>query len=100
MDLSLTYRNKLQHFFVDKPVKKAWLFGSYARNKATGESDIDIMVELDYAEPIGMKFFGFQAELEDLLNMKVDLVTSDGLSKYVKPFIDKDKILIYERASN
>lgn len=100
MDLSLLYRNKLQKFFIDKPIKKAWLFGSYARNKAKSESDIDILVELDYAEPIGMKFFGFQAELEDLLEMKVDLVTSDGLSKYVKPFIDKDKILIYERASN
>ena len=100
MDLTLIYRNRLQRFFVDKPVKKAWLFGSYARNKAKSESDIDIMVELDYAEPIGMKFFGFQAELEDMLNLKVDLVTSDGLSKYVKPFIDKDKILIYERASN
>ena len=76
------------------------MFGSYARNKAKSDSDIDILVELDYAEPIGMKFFGFQAELEDLLEMKVDLVTNDGLSKYVKPLIDKDKILIYERASN
>jgi hypothetical protein len=27
----------------------------------------------------------------------VDLVTSDGISKYIKPLIDKDKILIYER---
>jgi predicted nucleotidyltransferase len=57
-------------------------------------------VELDYEQPIGMKFFEFQMEPEDLLNMKVDLVTSDGLSKYVKPFIDKDKILIYERPTN
>jgi len=47
-----------------------------------------------------MKFFGFQAEIEDILKMKVDLVTSDGLSKYVKPFTDKDKILIYERKAD
>ncbi len=47
-----------------------------------------------------MKFFGFQADLEDLLNIKVDLLTTDGLSKYVKPFIDRDKILIYERGTN
>ena len=79
-------------------MKKAYLFGSSARNEAGKDSDIDILVELDYRNPIGMKFFSYQPELEQLLNKKVDLITSDGLSKYVKPFIDKDKILIYERA--
>ena len=97
MSLSQSYKNTLHQFFLDKPVIKAYLFGSYARNEAKDDSDIDILVELDYEKPIGMKFFDYQSELEKLLNMKVDLVTSDGLSKYVKPFIDKDKILIYER---
>jgi len=32
--------------------------------------------------------------------MKVDLVTSDGLSKYIRPIIDNDKIMIYERPVN
>jgi predicted nucleotidyltransferase len=53
-------------------------------------------LELDYSKPIGMKFFSFQRELEDLLHNKVDVVTSDGISKYVLPYIEKDKILIYE----
>ena len=100
MHLSKTYRIKLNDYFSGKPIKKAYLFGSYARNEANSESDLDILVELDYSEPIGMKFFGFQADLEDLLNIKVDLLTTDGLSKYVKPFIDRDKILIYERVIN
>ena len=100
MILSETYRNKLKNYFSDKPIKRAYLFGSFARNEAKSDSDLDILVELDYSEPIGMKFFGFQADLEDLLNIKVDLLTTDGLSKYVKPFIDRDKILIYERATN
>jgi uncharacterized protein len=100
MKLSIENKLVLQQFFSNKPVKKAYLFGSYARNQATSDSDIDILIELDYAQPIGMKFFTFQHELEDLLNMKVDLVTSDGLSKYVKPFIDNDKIMIYERPTN
>ena len=97
MSLKLAYKNILHQFFSDKPVKKAYLFGSYARNEAKSDSDIDILLELDYEKPIGMKFFDYQAELEQLLNTKVDLVTSDGISKYVKPLIDKDKILIYER---
>ena len=87
----------LKQFFAGIPVKKAFLFGSSARGEAEKGSDIDILVELDHRTPIGMKFFGYQPELEQLLKKKVDLVTSEGLSKYIKPFIDRDKILIYER---
>jgi len=64
------------------------------------DSDIDLLVELDHTSPIGMRFFAYQLELEKLLNIKVDLVSNDGLSKYVKPIIDKEKILIYERANH
>ncbi|MFZ1453877.1 MAG: nucleotidyltransferase domain-containing protein [Ferruginibacter sp.] len=90
----------LQHFFSARPVKKAYLFGSYARNEANKNSDLDILVELDHSRPIGMKFFGYQVELEDLLKLKIDLVSVEGLSKYVKSFVDKDKILIYERKAD
>jgi len=89
----------LQRDFTGTPVKKAYLFGSYARNQAGSGSDIDILVELDHTNPIGMKIFRFQSELEDLMKRKVDLVSLKGISKYVKPFIDKDKILIYERGA-
>ena len=98
MNLSNNEKILLQRFFSGKPVKKAYLFGSYARNEAGKDSDIDILVELDHSSPIGMKFFVYQAELQELLKTKVDLVSTEGLSKYVKPLIDKDKILIYERA--
>lgn len=97
--MNLTANNKLilQQFFSGKPVKKAYLFGSYARNEAEKDSDIDLLVELDHSQPIGMRFFAYQIELEKLLNIKVDLVSNDGLSKYIKPLIDKERILIYER---
>lgn len=98
MNLTNSEKHILQQFFAVRPVKKAYLFGSSARDEADMHSDIDILVELDHRDPIGMKFFSYQPELEQLLKKKVDLVTSEGLSKYVKPFIDKDKILIYERA--
>lgn len=91
--------DKLQQFFADKPVKKAYLFGSYARNEADADSDIDLLVELDYSKPIGLGFVQMVLELEIMLHTKVDLVTEDGLSKYVKPYVDKDKQLIYERAA-
>jgi len=97
MNLTATNKLILQQFFAGKPVKKAYLFGSYARNEAEKDSDIDLLVELDHSQPIGMRFFAYQIELEKLLNLKVDLVSNDGLSKYIKPLIDKERILIYER---
>jgi predicted nucleotidyltransferase len=101
MNLSVHHKNLLQQYFADKPVKKAYLFGSYARGTAVKEvSDIDIMVELDHSSPIGMRFFVFESELADLLKQKVDLVSAAGISKYVRPTIDKEKILIYDRAAS
>lgn len=100
MKLSAGDKLLLQQFFIGRPIKKAYLFGSYARNEATMDSDLDILVELDHAQPIGMKFFAYQSELEDILRRKIDLVTDEGLSRHVKPFIDQDKILIYERAAS
>ncbi|MBK7291878.1 MAG: nucleotidyltransferase domain-containing protein [Chitinophagaceae bacterium] len=100
MNLSTADKLLLQQFFTGRPVKRAYLFGSYARNEASAKSDIDIMVELDHSKPIGMQFFTFQSDIENLLQKKVDLVSSEGLSRHVKPFIEKDKILIYERSAD
>lgn len=100
MNMSVTDKLLLQQNFSGIPVKKAYLFGSMARNEADSESDIDILVELDHSMPIGMKFFAFQSDLEELLHKKVDLVTTEGVSRHVKPFIDEDKILIYERVDH
>ena len=100
MHLSATDKQKIQNFFARKPVKKAYLFGSYSRQAALEEtSDIDILVEMDYSKHIGLGFIQMILDLEKMLNAKVDLVTTDGLSKYIKPFVEKDKILIYERAA-
>jgi predicted nucleotidyltransferase len=99
MNLSVNGKLMLQRFFADRPVKKAYVFGSYARNEAGKESDIDLLVELDYSAHIGMKFFSYEEELENLLHKKVDIVTDDGVSPHIKPRIDKEKILIYERNS-
>lgn len=98
MNLSAIEKQMLQQYFAGIPVKRAYLFGSMARNEARPDSDIDILVELDHSKPIGMKFFSYQSDLEELLHKKIDLVTAEGLSRHVKPFIDQDKILIYERS--
>ena len=87
----------IKAYFKTRPVLKAYLFGSYVNGKANNESDIDILVDLDYSQRIGLGFVQMQIDLENLLKTKVDLVSSNSLSKYIKPYIDKEKELIYAR---
>ena len=86
-----------KNYFKTKPVLKAFIFGSNARNEANENSDIDLLVELDYSEKIGLQFIQMKFDLEKLLNKSVDLVSSNGISKHIKSNIDKDKTLIYAR---
>lgn len=85
-------------FFRDKPVKRAYIFGSAARGEQSSESDVDILVDLDYEA--GADFFAFidmQEKLTEILGTRVDLVSSNGLSAFIKPQIDQEKQLIYEK---
>jgi uncharacterized protein len=87
----------IKNYFMGKPVLKAYLFGSIARNE-NESNDIDILIELDKSARVTLiDYAHFIYELEDLLGKKVDLVTTGGLSARIKPYIDKDKILIYKK---
>ena len=97
MKLSKKNIEIIKTYLKDKPVVKAYLFGSYLRGDAKKGSDIDLLVELDYSQYIGLEFIQMKIELEELLHQEVDLVSSNGVSKLVKPFIDNEKQLIYAR---
>ena len=86
-------------YFKTQPVLKAWLFGSYARGEETPESDVDILVMLDYSKPVGLKFFGMFEDLKELLGRPVDLVVDRSLAQFARESVERDKILIYERAA-
>lgn len=87
----------IKSYFETQPVLKAYLFGSYVRGMADNKSDIDILVELDYNQKIGLQFIQMKLDLEKLLNREIDLVSSNGMSKYIKPLVDGEKRLIYEK---
>jgi predicted nucleotidyltransferase len=84
-------------YFRNMPVLRAFLFGSFSREDALADSDVDILVELDYSKHIGLGFVKMKLDLEEKLHKKIDLVSSNSISKHLLPFINNDKKLIYER---
>ena len=86
-------------YFKTQLVLKAYLFGSFSRGEETESSDIDILIVLDESQHIGLKFFGMYEDLKDLLGRKVDLVTERSLAPFARESVNRDKILIYERAA-
>jgi len=90
----------INQYFATQPVTKAWLFGSYSRGEEREDSDIDILVAFDKEAHIGLiKFSGMKCDLEDLLNKSVDLVVDGSLMPFAVESANRDKILVYERAS-
>lgn len=57
-------------------IRCAYLYGSYARREATGESDVDILV---VCHKMGLSFFGLACELSDALGKEVDLQTHEEM---------------------
>jgi len=67
-------QHAIADYFKTQPVLQAWLFGSFARGEETPLSDVDILV-------------------------RVDLVTEGSLADFARESVERDKILIYERAA-
>lgn len=74
-------------------VRSLHLFGSVARNEASNQSDIDLLVDFA-ASPSFSRFMKLRIFLEDLLGRKVDLVTVSGLRERVRPYVEKDAIRV------
>ena len=90
----------IAEYFKTQPVLKAWLFGSYSRGEEREDSDVDILIQVDRSQPVGLfKLSGMLLDLQELLNLRVDLVTEKGLLPFARESVNRDKILIYERAA-
>ncbi len=57
-------------------VKKIAIFGSYARGEADELSDVDILVEFE--RPIGWEIVDLKEYLEEILGVRVDLITKNA----------------------
>lgn len=84
--------NKIAHQY---GIEKVYLFGSYARGEANPNSDVDLRI--DKGELKGLfQLSGFYLDLEESLNTKVDVLTTDSLDDDFLQRISKEEIIIYE----
>jgi predicted nucleotidyltransferase len=67
------------------------LFGSTARDMATSDSDVDVLVSFD-GPATSKRYFGVQFYLEDLLGCPVDLVTEKALRPELRPYIEQERV--------
>ena len=83
-----------QKILPDYQVRYCYLFGSYAKGKATGRSDVDLLV---YTEVTGLRFFELAERLREALHKRVDLLDQRQIEKNFElaDEILKDGIKIY-----
>ncbi len=79
-------------------IRRAYVFGSYARETATAESDIDVRLELFAGMRFDLRAAGrFTQLLEEKLHKSVDLVTARTVkNEALAQAIERDKVLVYE----
>lgn len=79
-------------------VKKAILFGSYAKNKPTPKSDIDLVIDSD-GKLLNIYFYGLLEDLVEKLQKKVDLIEISEIKKGSRIYndIENEGVVVYEK---
>ena len=87
-------KEKIAAFCRRHYIKRLSLFGSFLQDKATPESDIDLLVEFDPEHIPGfLRLAGMENELAEILGCKVDLRTPNELSRYFrKEIVDSAEV--------
>ena len=87
-------KEKCRQVLDDYPVNYCILFGSYAKEKATESSDVDLLISSDVK---GLKFYGMVEKLRNALHKKVDVLNVEQLRDNLglTEEILKDGIRIY-----
>ena len=86
-ELLTTKRTDILKIAAEHGGRHVRIFGSFAQGKASPESDIDILVDMEPGRSL-VDIIAIKHEVEDLTHREVDVVTEAALSPYLR-----DKIL-------
>ena len=94
LQLKEEIKEKIISILVKHGIKRILVFGSYVRNEATPKSDLDLIVDFPEGTSL-LDHIGIEIELSEALNMKIDLLSRNGISPYIKDHVLKEAIVIY-----
>ena len=75
-------------------VSRAGIFGSYARGEEKKNSDIDILIEVSGRRFSLLDLVKLEMILKEILKKKIDLLTYNGISPYLKERILAEEVRI------
>ena len=88
-------REKIAPIARNYGIKRVYLFGSYAKDTANEDSDVDLLVEK--GTPLSLLALScLLQDTKDALDLSVDLITTDGIEESFKSEISDTEVLIYE----
>ncbi len=91
-------KEQIADFCRKNQIRKFAFYGSVLRDDFDSESDIDVLVEFEPEQPIGlMEIVGMEIELSEMIGRKVDLRTPEDLSKYFRDKVIAGAEVQYER---
>ena len=93
------YINQINILCKNYKVRQLYAFGSVLDDSFSNESDIDLFVDFQPAEPFiyAENYFDLKFSLEELLKRPIDLLEQKAIqNKYLLQSINKSKKLIYE----
>ncbi|MBU0489347.1 MAG: nucleotidyltransferase domain-containing protein [Bacteroidetes bacterium] len=102
MNLIDQYRDQIIRLCESNGVMSLYAFGSVLGDKFKADSDIDLLVEIDDADPFSYtdKYFSLKFHLEELLKRQIDLLEQKAIkNRFIQSEIDRTKVLIYGRGN-
>lgn len=86
-------RNEILDRASEHGARNVRVFGSAARGETGPTSDIDLLIEMEPGRSL-LDFVGLWQELEDLLGVRVDLVSEGGISPYMRERILSEAVAL------
>jgi len=89
---------QIEDFCRRNHIRRLALFGSVLRDDFGPDSDVDVLVEFEPGTRVGLRFFGMEQELSEILGRKVDLNTPGFLSEYFRDEVLAEAEALYDAA--